>query len=577
MARQIEAALGTKRALALVIAVALGLAARSIAIGFLTDDHGFRAALHARNGHAPAAYDLFRFVPGDLVGNARGMRSGRLPWWSAPDLKIHFVRPLTSLAFALDEHMFHDRPLGYHLVSLAWYAALLLVAASWFRRLLPAPAATCALAVFAWAAAHVEAYAWISARHIVIAATFAAAALAAVAARRSRAWAALLLALGLTASEAALAAVPIWAALEVAAWDRSWHARLSRVVPPVSLAMAYLMVYHWLGGGTRASGGYHDPAADPGAFLSVAMTRLPALLGSSALGIPAELALTVPGWKLACLGVASAGVVALAWHCTRPRGSGADHRQGGTMAWLALGGVVATLPGIAGFPGGRVLVIPDLAFAALLGLVLHRGLVASRSGRALALLLAVAHLGLAPVTTAHAMTRLIRRSQETRAIAAQIERDLSASGVAFIVAASDPMVYLYPRTILSDVAPHAVRCLSTLSAARSGHRLTRTGGHTFVLEPMERPLLDGSFDQLFRSSSRPFAVGDTAEQCGAKVRIAAVNRGLPTRLEVEMRSALDDEELALLVWQDRQLTRLRVPAIGGSIELPWSPGPTGVL
>jgi len=63
-----------------------------------------------------------------------------LPWWAAPDLRIHFLRPLTGLAFAADDRLFGDDPLGYHVVSLAWYAALLLAAAALFRRLLPAAA-----------------------------------------------------------------------------------------------------------------------------------------------------------------------------------------------------------------------------------------------------------------------------------------------------------------------------------------------------------------------------------------------------------------------------------------------------
>src|SRR5262249_7377429 len=154
-------------------------------VGFLTDDYGFRAALHSRSASARAAYDLFRFVPGDGDGNATRVHSGRLPWWSAPDLKIHFIRPLTSLTFALDERAFGDNPLGYHLVSLAWYLWLLAFAAALFRSLLAPAAATCALAAFAWAGAHVEAYAWISARHVLIAAALAATALAIVAARRS--------------------------------------------------------------------------------------------------------------------------------------------------------------------------------------------------------------------------------------------------------------------------------------------------------------------------------------------------------------------------------------------------------
>jgi hypothetical protein len=302
------------------------------------------------------------------------------------------------------------------------------------------------------------------------------------------------------------------------------------------------------------------------------VVRVPLLLGDAALGVPAELAHVVPEWKLALVGMVAIGLVVLAWRMTRLPGT-----PDRTLAWLAVGGLAATIPGAAGFPGGRVLVIPDLAFAAILGAVIYRGLEGTRSGGAAAILLALVHLGLAPVAGSLSVQTLVRRAQATSAIAKEIEHHLSPSGVAFIVAASDPMVYFYPRSILADVAPGSVRCLSTLSAARSRHHLTRTGRHTFTLELVDRPLLDGSFERLFRSSDHRFAIGDTTEQCGATVRVVELASGLPTRLAIEMRRSLDDPELPLLVWRDGRLERLAMPAVGSTIELPWSPGPTGVL
>jgi hypothetical protein len=121
-----------------------------------------------------------------------------------------------------------------------------------------------------------------------------------------------------------------------------------------------------------------------------------------------------------------------------------------------------------------------------------------------------------------------------------------------------------------------VRCWSTLSGARSAHRLTRTGRNTFELVPVDRPLLDGTFDTLFRAADRPFAVGDEAEQCGARIRVAATDNGRPTRLAITTRRSLDDPELVLLVWRDGHLARLAAPAIGETIALSWSPGPTGM-
>ncbi|HEX4419399.1 MAG TPA: hypothetical protein VH165_15915 [Kofleriaceae bacterium] len=628
-------------------------------------------------------------MPGDVEGNQLRVRVGHLPWWAAPDLKIHFLRPLTSVAFVADTKLFDDAPLGYHLHSLVWYLALLGVAALLFRRWLPPAAANLALAVFGLAASHVEAYAWISARHVVIAGAFAAAALAALGAGRR--WLALgLLVAGLAGSEAALAVVPLWVGLELAAAG-PWRSRLRACLPVVALAFAYLVAYAALGAGTRGSDGYHDPMSAPLSFVALAAVRVPLLLGDAALGLPAELAHVIAEWHLALLGLVAVAFVALAyWLTTSPAAampgaspgassgaasgatsgassgatsgassaspgaasgassggasgassggaSGASSASPGAASgaspgaasgaspgaasgassggasgassgassggasgaalsassgassatipvlsvraipWLVLGGVGGTVLGAAGYPAGRVLVIPDLAFAAVIGLVLYRGLGAAWPGRIIAAILAIVHLVIAPLATLRTIAKLEHRARATEAIGSEIVALAPPSGRVFVIAASDPMVFLYPRGIVSDTAPGALRCWSVLSAARAGHRITRTGEHTLVVEPIERPLLAGSFDRLFRDDSRPFALGDQVEQCGATIRVAALRDGHPSRLEVELRRSLDDPELGFLAWRDHRLERFTLPRIGETVELPWSPGPSGAL
>src|SRR5262249_31586930 len=131
-------------------------------------DHGFRAMASSRSALAPKAYDLFRFAPGDEDVDRLLVHYGVLPWWSAPDLKVHFIRPLTSLLFVADDAAFGDRAALYHLHSLAWYLALVVCVGFLFRRVLGGTAATLALAAFALASAHTIAWAWISARHILV-------------------------------------------------------------------------------------------------------------------------------------------------------------------------------------------------------------------------------------------------------------------------------------------------------------------------------------------------------------------------------------------------------------------------
>ena len=355
--------LGSRQALWFAIALSLIVAALSLGGGFVTDDDGFRAVVHSG---ARASWDLFRFQSGDAAETAMAIRFGHLAWWAAPDLQIHFLRPLTSLLFVLDDRLFGDAAIAYHAHSLVWLALLLAGVASLYRRLLAPAAATLGVAAFGLAAAHTEAYAWISARHVVVGGAGAAWALAIYARGGRQRWLGLAaLAIGMAGSEAALGAVPIWCALACAR-EPTWRRRLVECAPAIALGIAYLVAYTALGGGTRASGGYHDPISDPLGFCALAIVRVPILLGDAALAIPAELAFVTSHVALAIAGVVAVVVVAIAWRVAKPS-------EGALLGWLALGGVLAVLPGVAGYPAGRVLLVPDLAFSAILGAIIAGG------------------------------------------------------------------------------------------------------------------------------------------------------------------------------------------------------------
>jgi len=569
-------------AAAFVLALLLGV--QSIAVGFCTDDYGFRAKL--KPGSPFAAYDLFRFAPGSSRGDELLVRFGALPWWSAPDLKIHLIRPLSSVLFAFDDAVFGGHALGYHLHSIAWYLALLGAVHRLYRRLFGKMVAALALLVFAVSSAHVYPYAWVSSRHVLVGAVPAVLAILAHLRAREDAWtpgrwiSPLLMIIGLLGSEAALAGVLFVLAYELLRRPRSlaacWPALLVLLV-----AVAYLVVYRAAGGGAKSSGGYHDPLANPAMFAALAATRLPILAGDALLGIPAEWSMVHAAAPLVLAGLA--GALFFAW-LYRACAVAAAGKERAALGWLVAGAVLATLVSVAGLPGGRVLLLPDIGFCALVGLVLRYGFSAgvtrSRGTRAVlagcTALVAVVHLGVEPLSSLRTMHTLARRARATERIARTAEFEPMATKRIFVVAASDPMVFLYPRSVLAEESS-VRRCWSVLSAAKSSHRLTRTGDRSFSLEPLDRALLEGPFETLFRAPERPLAVGDTVRQCGASVRVTRVNRGKPSRLEVTFDTPLDADDLALLVWREGRLRRFDLPATGASIEIPWESGPSRVL
>ena len=490
--------------LAVAILAGFALALPSLGLGFCIDDQGFRAVLE-HSGRSRLAYDLFRFAPDTPGAHEYMVTRGLLPWWAAPDLKLHFIRPLTSLLFALDDELFGANPLGYHVDSLLWTAFLLVAAAAFFRRVLPPVPAALALLVFALRAAHVQPIDYISARHVLVAAAAVALGLALLA-RGRPVLAALAFVVGLLGSEAGLAGPIFWASAALFG-----PRRRREVLAPVALVAVYLVAYHLVGGGARASGAYHDPLADPLGFAGVAAVRVPALLADALLGVPAELALGGSEVTLAAVGLGAALLVGFLLFCARP-----DDEERAALRWLVPGALGALVIGCTGLPGGRVLMLPDFGFAALLGVLLHHGFAATGRARvaraAGTALLVLQHVVVAPVANVLSLARLGRIARGIDRVAATAEIDAPPARHVFIVGASDPAVYLYPRGVLAWDEPRRARCFLPLSGARSSHRLTRPmcgDEKTISLEALDRPLLDGSFDQLFRAPDRPLAPGDT--------------------------------------------------------------------
>ncbi len=110
--------------------------------------------------------------PGARARNLRLIDTGAYPWWMAPDFKLHFVRPLSSLLFTLEHAVFGDRPLGYHLVSIALYLALLLTVSKIFcGACSPAPRRRSRGSSPRCERAHVLPYAWLCAQHMLVGVT----------------------------------------------------------------------------------------------------------------------------------------------------------------------------------------------------------------------------------------------------------------------------------------------------------------------------------------------------------------------------------------------------------------------
>ncbi len=289
--------------------LAVLLALPSLASGFFADDYYQMSRLEGWSAFEGSRLDLYNFVPRDPAGLARLRHEGVMPWFTAPDLHLAFLRPLTSALMWLDHTLWGRAPLPYHLHTLLWYAALLAAAALLLRRVLPPGLALLALLLFCLDDAHAMVASWVAARHASVACALGLLGLSAHIRWREQRWrpgavlAPLAFAAGLAASEMAVGMLAYLFAWELVRRRRGWWQALA---PAAALLLAYAVVYRLTGSGTRGSGGYLDPSGDPTGFLGALPGRVLLLIGGLFGAAPIDVLNVEPGLHLPLL-IAGAG------------------------------------------------------------------------------------------------------------------------------------------------------------------------------------------------------------------------------------------------------------------------------
>ncbi len=103
------------------------------------------------------------------------MDEGILPWWTQPDIRGAFFRPLAALTHLFDWRVVGHWPVLHHAHSLAWFTAALLAAGAFFREWLgPGRRAALATLLFAVDESHALPAAWVANRNALLVLTFAA-------------------------------------------------------------------------------------------------------------------------------------------------------------------------------------------------------------------------------------------------------------------------------------------------------------------------------------------------------------------------------------------------------------------
>ncbi|MBX7079212.1 MAG: hypothetical protein K1X88_08520 [Nannocystaceae bacterium] len=273
---RVRAMLASASARWVIVAVAVLACLPAVFSGLAADDF-LQAAILADPASSPS--DIFDAERVDITH----------PWWTDPTWHARFLRPVTVWSHRVDAVLWPQVPALMHVVSIAWYAALVLVTAAVLRELGgPRWAAGLALWMFALDDAHAPTVAWVAARGTVLAGVFGTAAMLLYIRARRRGVTSLgaisCFALALASSEVALAELGYLVAYALFV-DSGPRRRLWALAPFFAVAVAWLLLRATIGCGTGGTGLYVEPWSDPLGFLAVVGPRV-ALLLSSVLGVP---------------------------------------------------------------------------------------------------------------------------------------------------------------------------------------------------------------------------------------------------------------------------------------------------
>ncbi|MBE7451127.1 MAG: hypothetical protein HS111_20195 [Kofleriaceae bacterium] len=579
--------LGGRHAPLVVALVGLALASPALTAGFAADDHEHRVVSRADPGFpgmSSRPLDLFRFAGGD-ADDARALRdAGVYPWWTDLDVRLAFLRPLSSATHAVDHRLWPEDATAMLAHNLAWLALALAAAWAFYRRFAAARwVAVLALLLYALDDARGPVVGWIANRNALVAVALAIPVLVVHDRWRREGWRAgawlgpLLLLVALGAGEAALAIVAYLAAH--ALWlDRApARARLRALAPYAAVVVAWRVVYGLLGYGVSGSGIYLDPGADPVAFAAAAVTRVPLLLLGQ-LGLPwSDLASLYPllgaGVLLTMVLVAVAALAAIGLACARLL------RVDPLARFHATGMLLAAVPVASTFPSDRLLGFVGLGAMGLVAQLLaaalrQRELLGEgRPRRALAWTvvgaLVLTHLVVAPPFLALRARSMVTIGRLLDRADAGIPSDPAVAGQTVILASApnDAFAGFLPlmRASRRQVRPAHQYWLATATSAVT---LERLDDRTLRVRP------DGGFlrhevDRMLRSPARPFRRGERVELTGLTIEIETLTAdGRPATVLARFDRPLESPALVWRRWHAGTYVPYQPPAIGARDTLP---------
>lgn len=594
LSTRLAAILSSRRLPAWLAALAALLVTPALGTGLVVDDYVIRAvatgAIRA-TGSTRTPLEAFRFS--DTPAEVTRLRDmGVLPWWTSPELKLAFFRPLSAASHWLDFHLFPGSAPAMHAVSLIWLAATVAIAALLYRRLLGAGwVAGLAALLFAVDPGHAFTAGWLSARNAVMAAFFG---LLTIHAhdrwrrdgdRRAALVAPLACAASLASGEAGLATFALLGAHAFAFDGPRLGDRARALAPCAVVAIAWAAVYRAHGYGAAHSAMYADPLASPADFLRTAALSFPLNLGARLGGPPATFALFFAARLLPVL-----AAVALAFAIVALAALVPVLRSSPAARFFAVSTLLAGAPIAGTLPNDRNLFFVGFAALGLVALLVERAVeVRSWPLRLHAGWLLLFHLVLAiPASPANAVAMKsfaeLSRDPLSRVL---LDDEVRRQTVVFVNPPAQFFVSHLAAMRLGTDAPipertgalypgiYAARVVrpraDQLAVHVEGGILPQPG--TWPASAGEAPACRWEYPgqalgSFVRSPEEPMHAGEVIPLPGCRVEVtAATPGGGPTDMTFTFDRPLEDASLRFVAWQGHGYVPFALPKVGEAMDV----------
>ena len=554
-----------------VIVLAVVLAVPSLCAPLVADEH-LQATLW-RTDSGRFLDDCFVFASGDRAANQRQMEHGLGAWWTPPDFKVAFWRPLSAATHALDLSLWPGSAALMHVHTLVWFLALLLALFSLYRRLLTPSVAILALALYAWDDARGGVLSWVANRSALIAGLFGICVLIAHDKWRRDGWrpgawlAPLLLALGLLSGEMAIATTAFLFGHALFLDQGALMRRMARLAPYLLVVIVWQAVCTAGGYGVEASGSYVHPLHEPLAYAAKLLERAPILSLGQLTPIAADFwVFYPPGVKVAVflLAVALLVIVArIAWARL------AADRQAGF--WL-VGAGLSLAPISAAGPGDRNLIFVGVGLAAVLAIVfagLANNPPPSRWPRLVVGVLAVFNLALAPLMLPLKCLANFNMDHIRAQTDESVPRDAAVARKTLVVVSAPSEAGIFFAWSYRDAReipkPGRTRLLATSLGSVS---VTRLDGLTLRIRP-DRGFLATEAQRMLRSPSRPFRAGDAVELSNMRATVVETTAdGRPGAVDFRFAAPIESPEWLWMRGDGFRLVDWIPPGVGETVVVP---------